>query len=78
MNKTSILYTAVIAALSSASFGQDEAPGTGLALEEVIVTAQKREQTLQDVPVSVVGLPLAHGIDYTYTRRIGISAQVWF
>ena len=30
-----------------------QAQGSGLALEEVIVTAQKREQTLQDVPISV-------------------------
>ena len=29
------------------------AQSSGLALEEVIVTAQKREQTLQDVPISV-------------------------
>ena len=30
-----------------------QAQGSGLALEEVIVTAQKRQQTLQDVPISV-------------------------
>ncbi len=30
-----------------------QAQGSGLALEEVIVTAQKREQTLKDVPISV-------------------------
>jgi iron complex outermembrane receptor protein len=31
----------------------DTPPGTGERLEDVVVTAQRREQELQDVPVSV-------------------------
>lgn len=37
------------------ALAQDEAP-TRAALEEVIVTAQKREQTLQEVPIAVSAL----------------------
>jgi len=45
---------AVLAALASApaARAQEAAPATG-ALEEIIVTAQKREQNLQEVPVAV-------------------------
>ena len=40
--------------LVSVCFGQQPAgPGSPGALEEVIVTAQKREANLQDVPFSV-------------------------
>ena len=47
----SILFVAVAAALSTSSaFSQ------GLMLEEIIVTAQKREESLQDVSVSVVAV----------------------
>ena len=49
MNRTS-MYRGIVAALSLASLsGVSHAQG----LEEVIVTAQKREQGLQDVPISV-------------------------
>ncbi|WP_188109619.1 TonB-dependent receptor [Pseudohalioglobus sediminis] len=44
------LCLAVAAAASAQVAAQSDAP---LALEEVVVTAQKREQSLQDVPVSV-------------------------
>jgi iron complex outermembrane recepter protein len=38
-------------------YAQDSAPAeTGAGLEEIVVTAQKREQNLQDVPVSVTAL----------------------
>ena len=44
----SVLVTTLLA--SSVTFGQaNEAP----ALEEIIVTAQKREQNLQEVPISI-------------------------
>ena len=48
--KRTTLYSGIVAALSVAGFGNhSQAQG----LEEVIVTAQKREQGLQDVPISV-------------------------
>ncbi len=40
------------ALMATGSFGVAQAQS--LMLEEVIVTAQKREQSLQDVPISVV------------------------
>jgi len=46
--KKSALALAVSLALPSLAFAQSD-----LMLEEIIVTAQKREQSLQDVPVSV-------------------------
>jgi iron complex outermembrane receptor protein len=40
--------------LASSAMGQDDAgPEETLVLEEVIITAQKREQSLQDVPLTV-------------------------
>jgi iron complex outermembrane recepter protein len=43
------------AALSTSAFAQTEAPAAdeGAELEELVVTAEKREQSLQDVPVAV-------------------------
>ena len=46
------LYAAGGIALTSAAQGQ-EAAGSGATLQEVIVTAQKKEESLQDAPVSV-------------------------
>ena len=55
--KTRLLTAAVTSALLTASFGvhaqqDDDAQMAGL-IEEVVVTARKREETLQDVPISV-------------------------
>ncbi len=44
--------TAAMAGASGAAFAQDE----GFALEEVIVTAEKRAQNVQDVPISMTVL----------------------
>jgi outer membrane receptor for ferrienterochelin and colicin len=38
------------------SVAADEAPGTGAVLEEVIVTAEKREERLIDVPSAVTAV----------------------
>ena len=46
------LAVAISVALSASTlYAQEE--NTGLTLEEVLVTAQKREQSLEDVPISV-------------------------
>lgn len=63
MLRSSLLYsTASLVALAGASFAtgamaQTPAPAADTRVDEVIVTAQKREQNLQDVPivVTVVG-----------------------
>ena len=59
--KRSIRATATVAALSVAfvampSFGQSEAESSAGAIvfEEIVVTARKRSENLQDVPASVV------------------------
>lgn len=50
-----LLATAVLAATSSPAFAQSQSdvPDTGRPLEEIIVTASRREQTLQDVPYNI-------------------------
>ena len=50
------IATAIGSGNSMVSMADETTPdkkGNGLAIEEIIVTAQKREQGLQDVPVSV-------------------------
>ena len=54
MNKRSLSWSVAVAALSSAlgapaAFAQ----GGGVSIEEVVVTARKREESLQNVPVAV-------------------------
>lgn len=57
MSKNQLLYATAIIAISqiNASWAQDAADysDTGRVLEQIIVTAQKRTQNLQDVPVSI-------------------------
>jgi len=62
------LLAAMVAASAAQMSAQVSAESESvLALEEVVVTAQKREQTLQDVPISVVAFSTdqlaAQGID---------------
>lgn len=51
--RTTMLGTTVLASSLAIAQTADEPAGQGLAMEEIIVTAQKREQSLQDVPVSL-------------------------
>lgn len=41
------------AALATPAFAQDAAEPTATTLDEIIVTAQRREQSLQDVPIAI-------------------------
>jgi iron complex outermembrane recepter protein len=55
VRKFALLATASLIFVATPAFAQDSsvaADDTG-GLEEIVVTAQKREQNLQDVPVSV-------------------------
>ncbi len=57
-NPRTLIYSAVVAALAVNSTpvnAQDE-ESMANALEEVIVTATRREESLQDVPISVATL----------------------
>ena len=58
MNKNNVgRYCALAVAVSCAGFSQTAmSQSSNTALEEVIVTAQKREQGYLDVPVSVATL----------------------
>lgn len=48
-----LMTTAAIAALAGAARAQGEAEGGGALVQEVIVTAEKREVSLQEVPVAI-------------------------
>ena len=66
------IYLATLAASLSLTIGSGDASAQRKIsgqLEEVIVTAQKREQNLQDVPVSVSALDAAM-IEKTFARDI--------
>ena len=51
-----IFVTFMIAGIfTSTGYSQDEG-GSSLQIEEIIVTAQKREQSAQDVPISITAM----------------------
>ena len=64
-----LLATAVLAAASGQAFAQSDK----LALEEVIVTAQKREQSVQDIPIAVSAFDAATIERQRITRVTDIS-----
>ncbi len=51
---------------SGSAFAQDSA-SDGLSLEEIVVTAQKRAQSTQDVPVSITAF------DASFTKRVNLD-----
>jgi len=55
--RQSLIATSVVMVVfaAAAAFAQDATPG-GAVLEEVIVTAQKRAENLQDVPIAITAL----------------------
>jgi outer membrane receptor protein involved in Fe transport len=42
-----------LATVATSVYAQDAGPGDSAILEQVVVTAQKREEKLQDVPIQV-------------------------
>ena len=50
------LALAISGAATSGYVWGDEATGTAPELEEIIVTAQKRAQNIQDVPIAVIAV----------------------
>jgi iron complex outermembrane receptor protein len=57
-------------------FAQDAADSENTELEEVIVTASRREESLQDVAISVAVLDVGDYIDAGYTNLADILPQV--
>jgi outer membrane receptor protein involved in Fe transport len=55
--KKSLLVSAIVGASAAPAFAQTATTaGAGAMLEEVVVTAQRREEDLQDLPVSASAL----------------------
>ncbi len=51
---TIVSFSLVLTSFSVVSYGQDET--SNLEIEEIIVTAQKREESLQDVPIAITAI----------------------
>ena len=54
--KIGLLATTVIAGIPAMALAQDQPAASNGQLEEIVVTAQKRSENLQDVPVSIQAL----------------------
>ena len=68
----SALLTGQIAAVSA----QDQTETAAFGLEEVVVTAQKREQSLQDVPIAISALSAAALEQAGVQDMYDVAAQV--
>ena len=54
MNKNPLLTLAVLVAFGGASVARADESGT--TLEEIVITATKRESTVQNTPISVTAI----------------------
>ena len=74
--KSAIALGILVAFGNQAASAQEESTGGSLLLEEIVVTAQKREQSLNDVPVALTVLG-AEQIDNSYAIGLeGLSASI--
>jgi iron complex outermembrane receptor protein len=77
------LYVSVVAicAASSAASAQGVDPDVGQGFNDIVVTAQRREQKLQDVPASVTSLSgdslLSKGVQNTQDLTIAVPGLFW-
>lgn len=74
--KLSTLTLAILAATSSLAYSQDNAKAEQFTLEEVVVTAQKRSESLQDVPVAVSAIVGDDLLNSGFRDVADIAAQV--
>ena len=58
---------------NGSSNGDNEATASDLVLEEIVLTAQKREQTLKDIPAAVTAIP-AKDLDTILSGGVSIKA----
>jgi iron complex outermembrane recepter protein len=70
------LFMAALIALTGAAHAQESPPAAAPALQEIVVTAQKREQSLQDVPMAVSALPASLLRDAGVVSIQGVVALV--
>lgn len=76
--RSSLHAAAAVSALavSAPALGQEAATGTTTGIEEIVVTAQKRAQNLQDVPVSVTAFSDTAIRESGFTNSLSIGDQV--
>jgi outer membrane receptor protein involved in Fe transport len=72
--KAVLITFPVLAGMSSAAVAQDESKG--LSLEEVMVTATKREQTIQDIPISIQAVTGEMLNEYAISNIQDLSASI--
>ena len=67
-------YIALLLALCAASVAlAEETTGPGDSLSEVVVTAQKRTERLQDVPITITALS-----EFYTPRELGVTLDYSF
>jgi iron complex outermembrane receptor protein len=67
---------AIAAALLAPPVMAQEAPSDGRGLEEIVVTAQRREQSLQDVPMAISAVSGATLRDAGANGIDGLAAMI--
>lgn len=67
---------ALLGAMPAAAAAQATAPRPELTLEEIIVSAQRRDQSLQDVPIAVTALGAGQLDARQITETLGLLDQV--
>jgi len=73
LRKTSVIAAAVAAAIVLPVHAQEEE--SVLALDEIVVTAQKREQNIQDVGITVTAFSGSQVQELGFTKTTDIVAM---